>query len=83
MENSPLQALQREIKTKASELERVSARLGECEEELKAKEQTVEQVISDCQAALQAKTADCEKNHLIIEQLHQNREQLLAKDSRA
>ena len=76
MEDSPLQALQGEIETKASELERyraneleLTARLGECEEELKAKEQTVEQVISDCQAALRAKTAECEKNQSTIEQL--------------
>ena len=72
LENSPLQALQREIETKSSELEKVSARLGECEEELKAKEQTVEQVFSDCQAALRAKTAECEKNHSTIEQLRQD-----------
>ena len=74
LENSPLQALQREIETKVSELERVSARLGECEEELKAKEQTVEQVISDCQAALQAKTAEYQQKtaeyESVIEQLH-------------
>ena len=73
LENSPLQALQREIETKAGELEISRANELELtarfEEELKAKEQTVEQVISDCQAALQAKTAECEKNQSTIEQL--------------
>ena len=72
LENSPLQALQREIEIKASEMERVSARLGECEEELKAKEQTVEQVTSDCQAALRAKTAECEKNQNELERARAN-----------
>ena len=64
--------MQREIETKASELDRsraneleLAARLRDCEEELKAKEQTAQQVISDCQASLQAKTAECE---LIIKQ---------------
>ena len=65
MEDSPLQALQREIETKVWELERSRANELELtarfEEELKAKEQTVEQVISDCQAALLAKTAECEQ----------------------
>ena len=49
----------------------LTARLGECEEELKAKEQAVEQVISDCQAVLRAKTADCEKNQAMIAHLHE------------
>ena len=66
LESSPLQALQRELERCRSEL---TARLGECEEELNAMEQTVEQVISDCQAALQAKTAQCEKNQSTIKQL--------------
>ena len=90
LENSPLQALQQEIETRASELERSKAnelelttRLGECEEELKAKEQTVEQVISDCQAALQVKTAECEKNRSVIQGhesvIEQLRQELLTK----
>ena len=65
-ENSSPQALQREIETKASELERMSARLGECEEELIAREETMEQIVRDCQAALRAKTAECERNQLKI-----------------
>ena len=36
----------------------------------------LEQVIADCQAALQAKTAECERNHSVIEQL---RKELLHK----
>ena len=77
LENSFIRTLQQEIETKSIELERsraneleLTARLGEC---LNAKEQAIDMVISDCQAALRAKTADCES---VIEQL---RLELLAK----
>ena len=64
LENSPLQALQREIETKASELERVSARLGECEEELersRANELELTARLGECEEELKAKEQTVEQ----------------------
>ena len=83
-------SMQQQIQQKDDELDTCRQQLQRAREELNAKESTMEQVIADCQAALEAKTSECEKRlstkdstvavkDSVIEQLRKENHELLQK----
>ena len=83
-QNMLLRIAQQQLREKDDNLARVREELQRCreqyEEELNAKESTVEQVLADCRAALQAKTEQYDRelnsNQAVIKRLHNEIQQI-------
>ena len=63
--------IRQQLREKSIAVDRIKE---ECAKELSTKDLEMKRVIHDCQAALRAKTTECEKNYILIEQLRKEKQ---------
>ena len=66
-----MEDIRQQLREKSIAVDRIKE---ECAKELSTKDLEMKRVIHDCQAALRAKTTECEKNYILIEQLRKEKQ---------